>query len=72
MRIAIAKKVFNRKISLFTSKLNIKLKTKLVRCYVDSVALYGSETWTIRKLELKYLERFEMWCRSRMDKIKCP
>ena len=63
MRIVIAKEVFNR-------KLNIELKKKLVRCYVWSVALYGSETWTLTKLERKYLESFEMWCWRRMEKIK--
>jgi len=53
-----------------TSKLNIELNKKLVRCYVWSIALYGSETWTLRKLEWKYLESFEMWCWRRMEKIK--
>ena len=70
MRIVIAKEVFNRKMSLLTSKMNIELKKKLVRCYVWSIALYGSETWTLRKLERKYLESFEMWCWRRMEKIK--
>ena len=55
---------------LLTSKLNIELKKKLVRRYVWSIALYGSETWTLRKLEWKYLESFEMWCWRRMEKIK--
>ena len=39
MRIAIAKEAFNRKMSLLTSKRNIELKNKLVRCYVWSIAL---------------------------------
>jgi hypothetical protein len=56
--------------SLLKSKLNIELAKKLVRCYVWSIALYGSETWTLRKLEQKYLESFEMWCWRRMEKIK--
>ena len=44
MRIAMAKEAFNRKKkSLLTSKLNIELKKKLVRCYIWSFALYGSE-----------------------------
>ena len=43
-RIAIAKEAFNRKISLLTSKLNFELRKELVRCYVWSIALYGSET----------------------------
>jgi hypothetical protein len=32
MRIDIAREAFNRKMSLLTSKLNIELKKKLVRC----------------------------------------
>jgi len=31
--------------------------------------LYGSETWTLRKVDDKYLENFEMWCWRRMAKI---
>jgi len=50
MRIAIAKEAFNRKMSLLIGKLNTELKNKLVTCYVWSIALYGSETWTLRKL----------------------
>jgi hypothetical protein len=53
------KEEFNGKILLFTSKLNIELRKKLVICYVWSIALYGSETWTLRKLERKYLESFK-------------
>ena len=59
MRIVIAKKAFNRKMPLLTSKLNIELRKKLVICYVWSIALYGSETWTLIKLKRKYLESFE-------------
>ena len=56
--------------SLLTSKLNIELKNKLVRCYVWSIALYGPETWILRKLERKYLESFDMWCYRRIEKRK--
>ena len=52
------REVFNRKISLLTSKLNIKVRKKLVRCYVWSVALYGSETWKLKTLQWKYLGSF--------------
>jgi hypothetical protein len=31
--------------------------------------LYGAEIWTLKKVEQKYLERFEMWCWRRMEKI---
>jgi hypothetical protein len=42
----------------------------MVRCYVWIIALYGSETWILRKLEQKCLESFDMWCWRRMVKIK--
>jgi hypothetical protein len=29
--------------------------------------LYGAETWTLRKVEQKYLESFDMWCWRRME-----
>jgi hypothetical protein len=45
--IAMAKAAFNRKKILFTSKLDIRLRKKLVKCYIRSVALYGAETWTL-------------------------
>ena len=72
MRIANAKEAFNKKILLLTSKLKIELRKKLATCYVWSIATYGSEIWTLRKLERKYLESFEIWCWRRMEKIKLP
>jgi hypothetical protein len=33
------------------------------------MASYGAETWTLRKLDQKYMGSFEMWCWRRMEKI---
>ena len=60
---------FNKKKTLFTSKLELNLRKKLVKCYIWSMALYGAETWTLRAADRKYLESFEMWCWRRMEKI---
>ena len=30
---------------------------------------YGAETWTVRKVDKKHLESFEMWCRRRIKII---
>jgi hypothetical protein len=49
-RIAMAKAAFNRKKTLFTSKLDLNLRKKLVRCYIWSIAFYGAITWTLRKV----------------------
>jgi hypothetical protein len=54
---------------LFTSKLDLNLRKKLLKCYIWSIALYGAETLTPRKVDQKYLESFEMWCWRRMEKI---
>ena len=64
-----AKAAFNKKKTLFTSKLDFNLRKKLVKCYIWSMALYGAETWTLRAADQKYLESFEMWCWRRMEKI---
>jgi hypothetical protein len=40
---------------------------ELVKCYIWSIALYGAETWTIRAVDQKHLESFEMWCWRRME-----
>ena len=58
-RIAMAKTASNKKI-LFTSKLDLNLRKKLVKCYIWSMALYGAETWTFRTADKKYLESSEM------------
>jgi hypothetical protein len=68
-RIAMAKAAFNKKKNLFTSKLDLNVTKKLVKCYIWSIAFYGAETWTFRKVHQKYLESFEMWCWRRMEKI---
>jgi hypothetical protein len=45
------------------------LTKKLMNCYIWRTALYGTETWTIRKADQEYLESFEMWCWRRMENI---
>jgi len=66
-RIAMAKAAFNKKRTLFTSTLDVELRKKLVNVW--NIALYGAETWTLRAVDQKHLESFEMWCWRRMEKI---
>jgi len=68
-RIAMAKAAFNKKRTLFTSTLDLELRKKLMKCYIWIIALYGAETWTLRAVDQKHLESFEMWCWWRMEKI---
>jgi len=66
-RIAMAKAAFNKRRDLFTSTLDLELRKKLVKCYIWSIALYGAETGTLRAVDQKHLESFEMWCWRRME-----
>jgi hypothetical protein len=50
-----------------TSTLDLNRRKKLVKCHSGSTALYGAQTWTLRKAELKYLESFEMCNWRRME-----
>ncbi|MCL2094276.1 MAG: hypothetical protein FWH12_08825 [Treponema sp.] len=68
-RIAMAKAAFNKKRAPFTSTLDLKLRKKLVKCYIWSMSLYGAETWTLRTVDQKHLKCFEMWCWRTMEKI---
>jgi hypothetical protein len=68
-RIAMAKAVLNKKRTLFTGTLDLELRKKLVKCYIWSIDLYGAKTWTLRAVDQKHLESYEMWCWRRMEKI---
>jgi hypothetical protein len=63
-----AKAAFNKKSIIFTSKMDLELRKKLVKCYIWSIALYDAETWTLQA-DQKHLESFEMWCWRRIEKI---
>jgi len=66
---AMAKGAFFKKRALFTSTLDLKLRNKLGKYYIWSIAFYGAENWKLRAVDQKHLESFEMWCWRRMEKI---
>ena len=47
--------------------LKFREETKMVLQLQES--FYGAETWTLRKVDQKHVESFEMWCWRRMEKI---
>ena len=53
---------FNKKRAVFTGTLDLELREKVEKCYIWSVALYGDETWTLRAVDQKQLESFELCC----------
>jgi hypothetical protein len=68
-RISVAKAAFNKRRALITSKMDLQLRKKLVKCYIWSIGLYSAGNWTLRAVDQKHLERFEMCFWRRMEKI---
>ena len=69
-RIAQAKEAFSNRKELMTKSLQKSTKIKIVKTLVWTTLLYGSETWTLRKVDIRKLEALEMWLWRRMEKIK--
>ena len=42
--------------------ITLPTKVHLVKAMVFPVAMYGSESWTIKKAEHRRIDAFEMWC----------
>jgi len=68
-RMVIAKAAFDKKETLFTSKLDLNLRKTLIKCYIWSTELYGAENYTLQNLDQKYLGSPETWCSRRTDEI---
>ena len=60
----------NKKQILCANDLSLEMKLKLIKSCIWGVALYGSETWTLRKNEERVLNAFETWSWRGMLKIK--
>ena len=68
-RIAQAKEAFSNRKDLLTKSLRKQTKIKIVKTLVWTTLLYGAETWTLRKEDIRKLEALEMWLWRRMEKI---
>ena len=51
------------------NNISIKLRLRLVKCYILPVLTYNCETWTFNKNTEKRIEAFEMWLYRRLGKI---
>ena len=56
--------------SIFKSS-NITLPTKvhLVKDMVFPVVMYGCESWTVKKVECRRIDAFELWCWRRLLRV---
>ena len=52
--------------SIFKSRDITLSKVCLVKAMVFPVVMYGCESWTIKKAELRRIDAFELWCWRRL------
>ena len=69
-RLLLGRKVMTNLDSIFKSR-DITLPTKvcLVKAIVFPVAMYGHESWTIKKAERSRIDAFELWCWRRLLRV---
>ena len=44
-------------------------KVHLVKAMVFPVVMYGCESWTIKKVERRRIDAFELWCWRRLESL---
>ena len=66
-RLLLGSKVMTNLDNIFKSR-DIPLPTKvhLVKAMVFPVVMYGCESWTVKKVECRRIDAFELWCWRRL------
>ena len=49
--------------------ITLPTKVRLVKAMVFPVVMYGCESWTIKKVECKRTDAFELWCWRRLLRV---
>ena len=61
--LAPCKKSYDNLDSILKSRdITLPTKVHLVKAMVFPVVMYGSESWTVKKGELRRIDAFELWC----------
>ena len=64
------RKVMTNLGSIFKSKdITLPTKVHLVKAMVSPVAIYGWESWTVKKAKRRRIDAFELWCWRRLLRV---
>ena len=69
-RLLLGRKVMTNLDSILKNR-NITLPTKvcLVKAMVFLVVMYGCEIWTVKKVDYRRIDAFELWCWRRLLRV---
>ena len=66
----LGRKVMTNLDSIFKSRdITLPTKVHLVKVMVFPVVMYGCESWTVKKAELRRIDAFELWCWRRLLRV---
>ena len=69
-RLLLERKIMANLDSIFKSKdITLPTKVHLVKAMVFPVVMYGCDSWTVKKAELRRIDAFELWCWSRLLRV---
>ena len=67
-RLFLGRKAMTNVDSILKSRdITLPTKVHIVKAMVFSVVMYGCEIWTIKKVECRRTDAFEMWCWRRLE-----
>ena len=49
--------------------ITLAIKVHIVKAMSFPVVMYGCESWTIKKAELRIMDAFELWCWRRLLRV---
>ena len=49
--------------------ITLPTKVRLVKDMIFPVVMYGCESWTIKRVELRRIDAFELWCWRRLLRV---
>ena len=69
-RLLFGRKVMTDLDSILKSRdITLLTKVHLVKAMVFPVVMYGCESWTVKKVERRRIDAFELWCWRRLLRV---
>ena len=66
----LGRKVMTNLDSILKSRdITLPTKVRLVKAMVFPVIMYGCESWTVKKVECRRIDAFELWCWRRLLRV---